>query len=288
MRTLRFITCLVLLTGLQQAFAARLSAEISYYPSDFYRHVENGERDAALKAELFKILSLIHVQSNGANDRLATSCANPKACVKHISLGYTAARRLLFGNLHLVESTPGAYAIRDVYCQKTVTKRDFTSRPPGPGQIPDPAVLNAEHTWPQSKFSAKFDRTLQKSDLHILFPVLSNANSSRNNNEFGDVVTPLSSPCKESVRGYTARGGSQVFFEVPDQHKGNVARAIFYFSTRYNLPVGSLQEDSLRAWHRLDPVDDAERTRNATIFSNQFDRNPFIDHPELVELISDF
>ena len=38
-------------------------------------------------------------------------------------------------------------------------------------------------------------------------------------------------------------------------------------------------------WHRNDPPDDFEMNRNNVIYTWQFNRNPFIDHPELVEHI---
>ena len=38
-------------------------------------------------------------------------------------------------------------------------------------------------------------------------------------------------------------------------------------------------------WHELDPVDDFELNRNDVIYSYQGNRNPFIDHPELVDFL---
>jgi endonuclease I len=47
--------------------------------------------------------------------------------------------------------------------------------------------------------------------------------------------------------------------------------------------MGDLQ--TLLLWHIQDPVDDFERNRNEVIFGYQGNRNPFIDHPELVSKI---
>lgn len=280
MRTLHGFLCLIVWTWLPLAWAASLSSpKITYYPTDFYSQVESGLRDQPLKDQLLRILASIHRMRPGQHDVIQSSC-HEQSCYRHISLGYTAARRLLFGQLHLATLTNG-YAIRDVYCNRLVSAE-------GPAQIPDPRVMNTEHTWPQSRFSSRYDRDQQKSDLHILYPVLAHANSSRSNYEFGDVVTVTSSPCSEARRGYTSRGGRKFYFEAPHSHKGNAARAIFYFSTRYDLKIHIEEEDSLRAWHRADPVDSEEQARNVAIFENQKVRNPFIDHPELVELISDF
>ncbi len=44
--------------------------------------------------------------------------------------------------------------------------------------------------------------------------------------------------------------------------------------------------EMLVRWHRLDPVSEKEQQRNQTIYDRfQYNRNPFIDHPELVEYI---
>ena len=44
--------------------------------------------------------------------------------------------------------------------------------------------------------------------------------------------------------------------------------------------------EMLMAWHRLDPVSEKERNRNEGIYRNwQGNRNPFIDFPELADLI---
>ena len=279
------VIVLALLASAQIAWATQLSPSMSYYPENFYRQVESGAKDKTLLDLLHEVLDKAH-QSGGQHDTLVGSCSS-HGCYQHTDLGYKQARRILFGELHLVQQQ-NSYAILDLYCEKLMTDVDFHSQPPGPGQIPDANVLNAEHTWPQSRFSGGFNRGMQKSDLHNLFPVSSMANSRRGNTEFSDVVTEVDSPCPASKRGYNSNGDGGIFFEVPESHKGNVARAIFYFSIRYRLPISRDEEVSLKAWHRKDPADQAERTRNDMIFSKQKVRNPFIDYAELVEMIQDF
>ena len=42
---------------------------------------------------------------------------------------------------------------------------------------------------------------------------------------------------------------------------------------------------TLLEWHKQDPVDSFEINRNNVIYTYQLNRNPFIDHPEYVDLI---
>lgn len=216
-------------------------------------------QDEALKLELFKL-----------------------AMKNHKALGYNPAKKALFGQLHL-EKDNGGYYVKDLYCEINYTKGV------GPGNLPDQNQLNCEHTWPQSKFTKAFPTELQKSDLHHLFPTDSKANSTRGNFEFADVTENENlKNCGTSKSGPSVTSGGHTYFEPPLSHKGNVARAIFYFSVRYKIAIGDAQEEFLRRWNDLDPVDDAERERNAAIEKLQGNRNPFIDRPELVGQISDF
>ncbi|MGZ3721391.1 MAG: endonuclease [Bdellovibrionales bacterium] len=287
MSTLKRLSVLLVMGFSAFTQAAVLSNQKSYYPADFYTQVDHGLRDAALKDQLFAILSKGHI-TGGSHDQLKDSCgASEAGCAQHFSLGYTRAREVMFGEIHL-HNTSSGYEILDVYCQEHLTAKDFPKHPPGPNQIPDAAVINAEHTWPQSFFSKKFDTDLQKSDLNILYPVNSKSNSSRSNLHYANVTAVLTQPCASSKRGLSADGTKEEFFEPPAVHKGNAARAIFYFSIRYKSPIGAEEEATLREWNRQDPPDDFERQRNEIVYNRQMDRNPFIDHPELVDLISDF
>jgi deoxyribonuclease-1 len=214
---------------------------------------------AALKAELF----------------LQTS-------KNHKAVGYNPAKKYLFGQLHLAQNAQGYY-VKDLYCDIEFTKGI------GPGNLPDQSQLNTEHTWPQSKFTKAFPNDLQKSDLHHLFPTDSKANSTRGNFPFAEVTENQNlKNCPASRSGPSTISGGKTFFEPPLSHKGNVARALFYFSVRYKMPIDADQEEFLRRWSQLDPVDDAEMTRNNAIEKLQGNRNPFIDHPEYVDAIGDF
>jgi len=79
--------------------------------------------------------------------------------------------------------------------------------------------------------------------------------------------------------------------------KGDVARSIFYMVTRYNgmdVIDGYPSDDpdgfigdlaTLLDWHRNDPPDDYEMNRNNVVYTWQYNRNPFIDEPDLVEYL---
>lgn len=201
-----------------------------------------------------------------------------EASKDHRSVSYSEARRDILADLYL-ERTNNSYYVTDVYCEN-----DY--RIPGPGKLPNNSVINVEHTWPQSKFGGR-DRRMQKSDLHHLFPTDSQINSVRGNHPFGIVEHPTKVlKCQKSKIGRNSMG--QLVFEPPQAHKGNVARALFYFSVRYGLKIDQTQESVLRQWHEEDPVDAEELARNQEIESIQGNSNPFIENPEFVQAISDF
>ncbi|MFB6350870.1 MAG: endonuclease [Bradymonadaceae bacterium] len=126
----------------------------------------------------------------------------------------------------------------------------------------------------------------ERSDLHHLFPVDADANSSRSNRRFGNVIGGISWSSGGSKSGENVAGDE--VFEARDVHKGNAARAVFYFAVIYQRDVPSTEEEVLRNWHREDAVDAAERKRNAAIEEIQNSRNRFVDYPSLVKNIDDF
>ncbi len=239
-----------------------------------------------LKEQLFSILSDCHKPDAPREDILSKTCKTDES-FRHLSLGYKPARKLLFGFLFLDGTTPDTYSLMTSYCQVLITNDDLSASDPlSPLNIPDFHVINAEHTWPQSMFSKTFPEDIQKSDLHILLPELSSINTLRSNHPFGHAVQITHSPCPEAKLGKNANG--RVVFEPHPTARGNVARALFYFSTRYKMAIDKEQEDVLRSWHMTDPVDAHEEWKNEQIFQHQNNRNPFIDHPEWVTAIDDF
>lgn len=205
----------------------------------------------------------------------------------HVAVGYKRARELIFGEFYLVKSGQ-EYGVEDVYCQRVAMASEFQGDKPGPDRIPDHRTINAEHTWPQSQFTGRFPGEFQKSDMHHLFPTDSEMNSKRSSYEFGNVVSGAESlKCSQSRLG-SPRSGHSTVFEPPVQHKGNVARALFYFAVRYQMTIDQEEEQALREWNRLDPVDQDEATKNDRIFAAQGNRNPFVDHPEIVDKIANF
>jgi deoxyribonuclease I len=236
------------------------------------------------KAFLGFILTLFFVSSVSAK---ITPFADEDALKKqlvvavtqgHHAVGYSRARIDLLGSMALSQVN-NQYVVTDVYCEQKYPS-------PGPGRIPNNSVINVEHTWPQSKFggASKGD---QKSDLHHLYPADSQLNGIRGNYPFGVVEKPLMvTKCPISQIGNDASG--QRVFEPPANHRGNVARAIFYFSIRYGLKVDAKQEAVLKQWNMEDPPDAAELKRNDDVEGFQGNRNPFIDEPDLVNAISDF
>jgi deoxyribonuclease-1 len=233
---------------------------------------------------LFSVMCFLFISLNvNAGDADSLKAELFKQTSKgHHAVGYNNAKKYLFGQLHL-EKGPDGYYIHDLYCNI-----DYTNGA-APGGVPDQSKINTEHTWPQSKFVGGFPTEMQKSDLHHLFPTDSKANSTRGNFEFADVTENQNlKNCGSSKSGPSVTQGGHTFFEPPTSHKGNVARALFYFSVRYKVAISEAQEEFLKRWNDLDPVDDAERTRNAAIEKLQGNRNPFIDHPEYVDQISNF
>ncbi len=266
----------------------------NYYPSEYRTIFENGTVvQGNLRQAIRTVLMKKHYsQNNGMPDILVDNCPSSTGCYQHTPLGYDRARQYLFGKIHLRRDSKLGYYVEDVYCQKIYTNNDFQTRSQlGEMRVPESNILNCEHTWPQSKFNNQEPKIAQVSDLNHLFPTDSQANSIRGNIPFAEVDgQEIKSDCKISHIGSSINGGDRQghYFEPPTKHKGNVARALFYFAVRYNMNIDSNQENFLKKWHEEDPVDIEEMERNEEVMMAQGNRNPFIDFPNLVDNISDF
>ena len=150
--------------------------------------------------------------------------------------------------------------------------------------------INAEHTWPQSMGAADEP---SRSDLHHLFPAKANVNSSRGNEPYGEIADADTDRWFRGASDQTTiptvfidewseRGPGR--FEPREDHKGNAARAVFYYRAVYPGQVTAYnsqsffdtQADDLIDWHYLDPVDLEEYARSAWIATRQGTHNPFI------------
>ena len=178
---------------------------------------------------------------------------------------------------------------------------------------------NREHTVPQSYFGSQ--ATPMYSDAHFVLPTDGKVNGWRDDHPYG-IVAGTPSPCNIGASntpcrtlngsklglnrnsGYSA-GYSQKVFEPIDEFKGDIARCLLYFATRYESQLAGFYAATsseakvmfdgtsdhvfsptflniLLTWNTMDPVSAREITRNNAIgaTSRQGNRNPFIDHPE--------
>jgi|UPI0004873C72 endonuclease I len=172
---------------------------------------------------------------------------------------------------------------------------------------------NREHLIPQSYFD-NYAVDPMKNDAFFVVPSDGKVNGDRNNYPFGKVGTATYTSQNGSKRGNGlnsgyAQGYTGIVFEPLNEFKGDIARAFFYFATRYedlmdnfyttsnastcpakNMFDGSTGRvfsnpfiDILVKWHTDDPVSPKETAINNDIYYNhQSNRNPYIDHPEYV------
>lgn len=163
---------------------------------------------------------------------------------------------------------------------------------------------NREHSFPKSWFS---EGKPMASDAFHIYPTDGKVNSQRSNYPYGECSGGTTLPSNGGVKALgrlgtsTFPGYSGVVFEPDDEYKGDFARSYFYMAAAYmdkianwdskmlagnNFPAfSSWAVNLLLKWHRQDPVSKKELDRQEAVYARQKNRNPFIDHPELVEYI---
>ena len=229
----------------------------------------------------------------------------------HLRLPYTSSSTDTWDVLAIANANPAAPGqILTVYRNASVIDDDHSQA----------TGFNREHTWPSSYgFTDDGPCNSAYTDLHHLMPADWDYNTARGNRVY-DFCT--GSCDLWPVDGFPAtpnRGtgfGNSGSWEVWPGRRGDVARALFYLSVRYDgdthaitgcsepdliltnnralivsntssnySPAYMGELSTLIQWHLSDPVDDFERNRNDVIFGFQGNRNPFVDHPEWVCMV---
>lgn len=169
-----------------------------------------------------------------------------------------------------------------------------------------PNGTNKEHACPQSWWG-KGARCGAYTDLFNVMPSDEEANSAKSNYPLGVVNGNPTYRNSHMKVGPSARKEYRGrVFEPSDEYKGDFARIYFYVATTYpDAPWGCKESvartvafthedyptikswliDLLLEWNAADPVSEWEQLRNERVFSQQHNRNPFIDYPELAEHI---
>ncbi|AKK71544.1 endonuclease I [Chryseobacterium gallinarum] len=268
MKKIILFSVFVGLTGLANAQA----------PAGYYNSA-NGLSGAALKTALSTIIT------NG-----------------HIDKGYNGLWTA-YKTTDIDKNYENDGSILDIYSEKP-TGPDPYQYTPGSNQCgtysTEGNCYNREHIIPQSFFSKAAPMV---SDIHFIRATDGKVNGMRSNYPFGKVGSATFTSMNGSKLGTSASSGySGTVFEPIDEFKGDVARMIFYFVTRYQSKLSSFSSGNmlgstafpglqtwelnvLLAWHNQDPVSQAEINRNNASYTYQGNRNPFIDNPGYVNLI---
>ena len=197
--------------------------------------------------------------------------------------------------------------ILDIYSEKP-TGPDAYNYAPGANQCGgttpggEGGCYNREHLFPQGFFNSA---SPMRNDYHHVMPTDNVVNGKRNNYPFGTVGTASWTSTNGSKLGVSNFPGFLgIVFEPIDEFKGDVARSLLYFITRYEdqlqnfdyNDVNNPQDGSknrgfdqwyinlLMLWHKNDPVSPKEIARNNYAYTYQNNRNPYIDHPEYVAM----
>ena len=153
---------------------------------------------------------------------------------------------------------------------------------------------NREHTFPRSRagyYSIEEDEVADGIDVFWT----TKADSLRHGNSDAHALRAVDGP-ENSSRGNQFYGEYNGPTGTFGGFKGDVARGVFYLAVRYNgleivngFPDGLVGQfgdlQTLLDWHRNDPPDDYEMNRNNVVYNWQFNRNPFIDQPDMIEYI---
>lgn len=150
-------------------------------------------------------------------------------------------------------------------------------------------AVNVEHIFPMAwvtkalgcgdrkQCRANSERFNQiEADMHNLYPALKEINKARGTLAYGDLAGErwLREDCDFEINKRLKR------VEPRAEVQGDIARAMFYMSSQYDLEIYDRQRRTLLRWHEQDPPSVEERRRNDVIERLQGNRNPYIDRPD--------
>lgn len=156
-------------------------------------------------------------------------------------------------------------------------------------------MWNREHIFPQSRGGFADGTSSQADGINVWLPtgpddiMAGHGDAHHLRSEDGQENTIRSN--RDYGSDYNGPAGNQGSWH------GDVARSLFYMAVRYNglslvngnppdTTVGQMGDlASLLTWNHSDPADDFEMHRNNVIYNWQFNRNPFIDFPDLADYI---
>ena len=221
----------------------------------------------------------------------------------HTLITNTHTTKLSYPNVWTAYKTtdtfPGTSIIWDTYSEYLYTYG--TDQTGSAGYTGEGDNYNREHTVPQSWFDK--DSPMVADVFHIL-ATDGKVNGVRSNYPYGEVGTSTYTAGNGGMLGNSKLSGySGTVFEPIDEYKGDIARGYFYMAIRYSDKLANWGEgaevvftssypyltsyalDLFTKWSHLDPVSDKEIIRNDAIKDIQGNRNPFIDHPEWIDVI---
>jgi len=245
------------------------------------------------------------------NNAAGKTCAALKSALKSIVTSGHTARPYddLYDQYKISDVKPreigsgSATVIWDIYTDKPAATDKYNYDPSDKcgNYSKEGDCYNREHSIPQSWFN---EESTPGSDYLQIFPTDGFVNNRRSNYLYGEVASASYTSSNGSKLGTSAVAGiSGTVFEPIDEYKGDLARAFFYFVTRYQNSIPSWSSNTtafshdtfpsininylrmMLLWNAQDPVSQKETDRNNAAYTYQHNRNPFIDHPEYADLI---
>ena len=200
-------------------------------------------------------------------------------------------------------------SLMDVYSEKpnVADAYNYTSSSQQCGIYSGEGVCyNREHTMPQYIWGSAYP---MYSDAHFVLPTDGYVNGKRDNFPYGMVngaqainfTSTNGSRLGQNTNAGYAAGYTGTVFEPINEFKGDIARCLLYFATRYEDQITGWNyvmyngtstqvftdtfKNILLIWNDLDPVSPYEIAKNNRVFQFQGNRNPYIDNNSYVHTV---